>query len=87
MLGHEIAHHKRLDPVRLGLMNLMRGIFFFQPFLRVAERDVHWAAEEPCDEWSADHVEESHVSESENEANEGHGDEGPERGDEELGEG
>lgn len=56
MLGHELAHIKRLDPIRLGLMNLLHNLFFFQPLLRVAGRDVHWAAEEQCDEWSADHV-------------------------------
>jgi len=56
MLGHEIAHIQRLDPVRLGLMNLMRDLFFFQPLFRVAGRDVHWAAEEQCDTGSAGYV-------------------------------
>lgn len=56
MLGHEIAHHQRLDPIRLGIMNIMRGLFFFQPLFRVAGRDVHWAAEEQCDALAANHV-------------------------------
>jgi beta-lactamase regulating signal transducer with metallopeptidase domain len=56
MLGHEIAHHQRLDPARLGVMNILRSLFFFQPLFRVAGRDVHWAAEEQCDALAATHV-------------------------------
>lgn len=53
MLGHEIAHLQRLDPIRLGLINLLRRIFFFQPLFRVAAHHLHQATEEQCDEWSA----------------------------------
>ena len=56
MLSHEVAHHVRHDPVRMGAINLLRAVFFFQPLFRVARRDVHWAAEEQCDEWASGHV-------------------------------
>ncbi len=56
MLGHEIGHHQRNDPVRLGVMNILRSLFFFQPLLGIAGRDVHWAAEEQCDALAASHV-------------------------------
>jgi beta-lactamase regulating signal transducer with metallopeptidase domain len=56
MLGHEIAHHQRRDPVRLGLMNLLRSLFFFQPLFSLAGRNVLWAAEEQCDALAAEHV-------------------------------
>ena len=57
MLAHETAHHVRRDPVRLGVANLMRTLFFFQPMFRVAWRDLHLAAEEQCDAWAAGQVE------------------------------
>lgn len=56
MLGHEIAHHQRRDPIRLSAMNVLRSLFFFQPLLRVAGRDVQWAAEEQCDALAATHT-------------------------------
>jgi beta-lactamase regulating signal transducer with metallopeptidase domain len=56
MLGHEMAHHQRHDPVRLGLMNVLRGLLFFQPLFRLAGRDIQWAAEEQCDALAAEHV-------------------------------
>jgi len=56
MLAHEVAHHVRRDPLRLGVANLIRLLFFFQPLFRIASRDVHLAAEEQCDAWAASQV-------------------------------
>jgi hypothetical protein len=57
MLGHEIAHHMRRDPLRLLGLNLLQALFFFQPLFRVASRQLHLAAEEQCDAWGASHLE------------------------------
>lgn len=57
MLGHEVAHHMRRDPVRLALSHLLQAVFFFQPLFRVAHRQLHLAAEEQCDAWGASHLE------------------------------
>lgn len=57
MLGHEVAHHMRRDPLRLLLRNLLQGLFWFQPLFRVANRQLSLAAEELCDAWGASHVE------------------------------
>jgi beta-lactamase regulating signal transducer with metallopeptidase domain len=57
MLGHEVAHHMRWDPLRLLGLNLLQAVFFFQPMFRVASRQLHLAAEEQCDAWGASHLE------------------------------
>ena len=57
MLGHEVAHHMRRDPMRLALSHLLQAVFFFQPLFRVAHRQLHLAAEEQCDAWGASHLE------------------------------
>lgn len=57
MLGHEVAHHMRRDPLRLALSHLLQAVFFFQPLYRVAHRQLHLAAEEQCDAWGASHLE------------------------------
>ena len=57
MLGHEVAHHMRRDPMRLLGLNLLQAVFFFQPLFRVACRQLHLAAEEQCDAWGASHLE------------------------------
>ena len=56
MLGHEVAHHMRRDPVRLGFLNVLRAVLWCQPLLRVAAREVHRAAEQQCDAWAARHT-------------------------------
>lgn len=53
LLGHEVAHHLRRDTIRLAAMNVLQAIFFFQPFLRIAARELRFAAEELCDDWAA----------------------------------
>lgn len=53
MLGHEVAHHMRRDPVHLVLLNGLQAVFFFQPLLRVARADMHQTAEQQCDAWGA----------------------------------
>jgi Zn-dependent protease with chaperone function len=56
MLGHELAHHIRWDPLRLTALNLARGVFFFQPLLRTAWHEVRLASEEQCDAWASEVV-------------------------------
>jgi len=53
LLGHEVAHHMRRDPVRLPALHVLQAIFFFQPFFRLAVRELRVAAEELCDDWAA----------------------------------
>ena len=53
LFGHEIAHHLRHDVIRLGILNVVQAVLFFQPFFRMAVRDVLLAAEEQCDDWAA----------------------------------
>ena len=57
MLGHEVAHHLRRDTIRLMILNILQAVFFFQPLLRLAARDIHFAAEEQCDDWAAGQLE------------------------------
>lgn len=53
LLGHEVAHHVRRDTIRLAMLNVLGAVFFFQPLLRVAVRELRMAAEELCDDWAA----------------------------------
>ena len=57
LLGHEIAHHLRRDTIRLGILNVLQVVFFFQPLFRLAVREVNFAAEEQCDDWAASQLE------------------------------
>ena len=56
LLGHEVAHHLRRDPIRLGILNVLQAVFFFQPLFRLAVREIRFAAEELCDDWAASQV-------------------------------
>ncbi len=56
MLAHEIAHHMRCDPQRLGVLHILKAVFFFQPLLRVAKLQLSSAAEQHCDDWAAAQV-------------------------------
>jgi beta-lactamase regulating signal transducer with metallopeptidase domain len=53
MLGHEVAHHMRRDPMHLIALNFVQALFFFQPMLRVARVELHHIAEQQCDAWGA----------------------------------
>jgi len=57
MLGHEVSHHLRRDPLRLQLLNFLQVALFFQPMLRIARREIHQATEEQCDAWGAQQLE------------------------------
>ena len=57
LIGHEVAHHLRRDTIRLGVLNILQAVFFFQPLLRLALREVQFAAEEECDDWAAQQIE------------------------------
>ncbi len=56
LLGHEVAHHLRGDPIRLAILNVLQAVFFFQPLIRLAAREIRSAAEELCDDWAASQV-------------------------------
>ncbi len=53
LVGHELCHVLRRDPLWLTGFDLARRVFFFQPLLILARRGAHDAAEELCDAWSA----------------------------------
>ena len=57
LLGHEVWHHRRRDTVRLGILNVLQAIFFFQPLFRLAAREIRFATEEQCDDWAASQLE------------------------------
>ena len=57
LLGHEVAHHRRRDTIRLGILNSLQAIFFFQPLFRLAVREVRFATEAQCDDWAASQLE------------------------------
>ncbi len=57
LLGHEVAHHLRRDTIRLGILNVLRAVFFFQPLFRIAAQEIQLAAEEQCDDWAASQFE------------------------------
>ncbi|MYA33079.1 MAG: M56 family metallopeptidase [Gemmatimonadales bacterium] len=57
LLGHEVAHHRRRDTIRLGILNVLQAVFFFQPLIRLAVREVRLATEEQCDDWAASQLE------------------------------
>lgn len=53
LVGHELCHLLRRDPLWLAAFDCARRLFFFQPLLILARRGAHDAAEELCDSWSA----------------------------------
>lgn len=56
LLGHEVAHHRRRDTIRLGILNSLQAIFFFQPLFRLAVREIRFATEAQCDDWAANQL-------------------------------
>jgi beta-lactamase regulating signal transducer with metallopeptidase domain len=52
MIGHELAHLRRRDPLWITFYNLVQRILFLQPLLLVARREAMHAAEELCDSWA-----------------------------------
>lgn len=59
LLAHEVAHHLRQDTLRLAVLNVLQAVFYFQPLVRLAVREVRLAAEELCDDWAARQTEDS----------------------------
>lgn len=57
MLGHEVAHLVRRDPVRLVVLHALQSVFFIQPLVRLAAREMRASIEEQCDDWSAGRLE------------------------------
>ena len=56
LLGHELCHLHRRDPLWLGAFHAVERLLFLQPLNRVARRAAGEAAEELCDAWSARHA-------------------------------
>ena len=58
MLGHELAHVLRRDPLWFLLYRATERLFFFQPLNRLARRELQELAEYQCDDWAAGQVRE-----------------------------
>ncbi len=52
VLAHEMAHVARCDPAWLLLCGLIERVFFFQPLLRLARRELQELSELSCDDWA-----------------------------------
>jgi beta-lactamase regulating signal transducer with metallopeptidase domain len=52
MVGHELAHLRRRDPIWITFYNVVQRILFMQPLLIIARREAMHAAEELCDSWA-----------------------------------
>jgi beta-lactamase regulating signal transducer with metallopeptidase domain len=52
MIGHELAHLRRRDPLWITFYNLVQRVLFMQPLLFLARREAMHAAEELCDSWA-----------------------------------
>ena len=52
MVGHELAHLRRRDPLWITFYNIVQRVLFMQPLLVVARREAMHAAEELCDSWA-----------------------------------
>jgi len=52
MIGHELAHLRRRDPLWLTFYNVIQNVLFMQPLLVLARREAMLAAEELCDSWA-----------------------------------
>jgi len=52
-LAHELAHLVRRDPLWLWVGSLLENIFFLQPLIRFARRELRESAEYLCDDWAA----------------------------------
>ncbi len=53
MLGHEMAHLLRRDPLWTVAIATIEALFFFQPLNHVARRKIQEVAELQCDDWAA----------------------------------
>jgi len=54
ILGHELAHLVRNDPAWHLFARLVEGVFFFQPFHRLAGRQLRQLSEYLCDDWTVE---------------------------------
>jgi beta-lactamase regulating signal transducer with metallopeptidase domain len=61
LLAHEIAHHRRRDTIRLGVLRLLEAVFFFQPLIKLVGHDLQRAAEELCDDWAASQLDDHYA--------------------------
>ena len=52
---HELAHIKRRDTLAFNGVVFLRALFFFQPLVWYAARQVSWLAEVACDSAALDH--------------------------------
>ena len=56
MLGHELAHVLRHDPLWFFLYRGIERILFFQPLNRLARSEMQELAEFQCDDWAANQM-------------------------------
>lgn len=52
MIGHELAHLRRRDPLWITFYNVVQRVLFMQPLLVLARKEAMHAAEELCDSWA-----------------------------------
>lgn len=57
LIGHELAHLQRRDPIKLLCFHTLARLFFFQPFFLLAQKRLAELAELAADEWAARHSE------------------------------
>lgn len=50
LLGHELAHCKRHDPLWKTIFALLRALYWFHPLVRLFIRTMHALCEQACDE-------------------------------------
>lgn len=55
VLGHEVAHIKRLDDLTIHLQNLLRAAFFFNPVFNFANNRIAELREHCCDRLAIEH--------------------------------
>lgn len=55
VIGHEIAHVKRLDDLTIHMQNVLRALFFFNPVFTVVNNRIAELREHCCDRLAIEH--------------------------------
>lgn len=55
VIGHEVAHVKRLDDLAIHLQNMLRALFFFNPVLAFVNNRIAELREHCCDRLAIEH--------------------------------
>jgi beta-lactamase regulating signal transducer with metallopeptidase domain len=56
ILGHELAHLARRDPLWLMIAETIKAVFFFQPLTLLVQKEMRTAAEFLCDDYALLHT-------------------------------